>query len=390
MKILFCCHDFKKENLRLMPWRYIYEISKGLLKKGESVSIISIEHSNIQNENIIDGIKVYSINAKEMFNKENYNKIFTTSDIIIWSSSPRTVFYYKNLKRLKKPLILLFTGPIYSLRDVMKAQVWQVPFNQLSIHYKNAVSSRRLLSKLINATFVRAAIVLSEKNASILKNRGTLSAKVEVIPPGYDGHKINDLDSRKISNLRQAVNLPEDGKIFTYMGSFYQIRGVNILIDAFSDVCKKIENILLLILGRTNDKSEISRVTKLLKKYGLENRVKIVNRFLEKDKIAEYLYASDAAVLPFMLVPSDMPIGAFEAMALGKPVIATDVDGMPEMVGDRGIIVKRGDKDELGKAMITLCQDSHLYNSLRANCISYMSHYPNWEEVTNRFLSIIH
>jgi phosphatidylinositol alpha-1,6-mannosyltransferase len=390
MNILFCCHDFKKENLRLMPWRYIYEIAKGLLNKGENVSIFSIEHNKVWNEDIIDGIKVYSVYEKDIFDEKNYENIFETNDIIIWSSSPRTVFYYKNLERLNKPLILLFTGPFYSLGDVMKAQACRVPFNQLSSHYKNAISSPKLLSNMINTNFVKKAVVLSEKNSRFLRYKGASETKITVIPPGYDGNRLYDFNSKTKSDMRKATNLPEDSKILTYMGSLYQIRGVNILIDAFNAVCKKVENILLLILARTNEKTEIARVTKLIKKYSLENRVKVVSGFLEKHKIAEYLYASDAVVLPFLLVPSDMPLGALEAMSLGKPVIATDVDGMPEMVRDRGIIVKPGDRDALATAIISLSQDSSLYSSLKASCVSYMSHYPTWEEVTNRFLSIIH
>jgi len=372
-----------------MPWRYIYEIAKGLLNKGENVSVFSIEHHNIKNEDIIDGIKVYSVDAKDVFKRENYEKTFAATDLIIWSSSPRTVFYYKNLERLKKPLILLFTGPFYSLGDVIKAQASQVPFNQLSSHYKNAISSPKFLSNLINTDFVKKAVVLSEKNSRFLRYKGTSETKITVIPPGYDGNILHDFNSKTKSDMRKAKNLPEDRKILTYMGSLYQIRGVNILIDAFRDVCKVYENILLLILARTNVQTEIARITKLLKKYSLENRVKIVSGYLETNRVAEYLYASDAVVLPFLLVPSDMPLGALEAMALGKPVIATDIDGMLEMVKDRGIIVKPGNKDAIAEAMITLSQDVSLYNLLKANCLSYMSHYPKWEEVTNRFLSLI-
>ncbi len=390
MKIVFCCYDFKKENLRLMPWRYIYEIARGLLNKGENVSIFSIEHKKARNEDIIDGIKVYSVYEKDIFNEKNYENILETNDIIIWSSSPRTVFYFKNLEKLNKPLVLLFSGPFYSFTDVMKAQTCQVPFNQLSSHYKNAIFSPKLLCNMINTDLVKKAVVLSEKNSRFLRNKGASASKIMVAPPGYDGNSLSDFNDKAISDMRKATNLPKDRNVLTYMGSLYQIRGVNILIDAFSDVCKKLENILLLILARTKDKTEITRVANLIKKYGLENRIELVSGFLEQDRVADYLYASDAVVLPFILVPSDMPLGALEAMAMGKPVIATDVDGMPEMVRDRGIIVKPGDKDALAKAIITLSQDSSLYNSLKANCVSYMAHYPRWEDVVNRFNLLLH
>lgn len=389
MNILFSCYSFSKENLRLMPWRYIFEIAKGLFNKGENVSIFSIEHNKAGGENIIDGIKIYSIHRRDIFKRESCEKIFASNDIIIWSSSPRTVFYYKNLQKINKPFILLFTGPFYSLSDIVEAQAAQVPFRQLSSHYKNAISSPKLLSMLINKHFVKKAVVLSEHNARFLKRKGASETKIAVIPPGYDAEPSNDIAGNSLLDARKALTLPEEQQIFTYMGSLYQIRGVNILIEAFRDVCRKVDKLMLLILARTNESAEIERVTELIRKYGLENRAKVVSGFLEKKRVADYLVASDAVVLPFLLVPSDMPLGALEAMAMGKPVIASDIDGMPEMVQDRGILVKPGDRNALANALLTLSRDSGLYNSLQANCFSYMSQYPTWEATVNRVVSAL-
>ncbi len=46
--------------------------------------------------------------------------------------------------------------------------------------------------------------------------------------------------------------------------------------------------------------------------------------------------------LSFLLVPSEMPLAVLDVMSLGKPIIGTYLDGIPEMIGDRGIVVKAG------------------------------------------------
>ncbi len=389
MNVLFCCHDFKNENLRLMPWRYLYEIAKGLTRKGNNVSVISVENTDTVEKNNIGGCDVFAVSRKNLFSTYELVKLFKETDIIVWSSSPLTYLFNKKLKAVNKPFVLLFTGPFYTFSEVKKAQTLNVPFRQLASHYKNAAVPLKFTIDLINSEFVKKAVVLSERNADILKNRNACASKVTVIPPGYDRNIEKQFNIENISVLRNSLGLPEGQKIFTYMGSLYQIRGINILIDAFNEVCQKIENVLLLILARTNDKTEIERVTKLIKKYGILNKVKLFSGFLDKKKVSEYLYASDAVVLPFILVPSDMPLGALEAMAMGKPVIATDIDGMPEMIKDGGIIVKPGDKEALSDAIINMAHDSNLYNSFRDKCISYMSKYPTWQDITNKFLSVI-
>jgi len=390
MKILFCCHDFKRDNLRLMPWRYLYELSKELAKKGHIVSVLSINKSGLLEKEHIDGINVFPVHHKKLFSEKKAQKLLGDNDIVIWSASPLTCWFYKKLKAINKPLILLFTGPLYTISEIIKAQLHKVPFTQLASHYKNALVPLKLTSHLINADFVRKAVLLSERNANIFRNNGTAERKITVIPPGHDNEELKSFESKSITDLRKSKNLPENRKILTYLGSLYPIRGINVLLEAFRDASKKNNDLTLLILARTDKETEVESLYQRIEALGIRDKTIVISGYLDKGKVNGYIYLSDIIALPFILAPSDMPLGALEAMAMGKPVIATDVDGMPEMVKDRGLVVRAGNRNALAEAMVTLSRGSNLYSSLKANCVSFMSYYPTWEEVTKRFLTLIH
>jgi phosphatidyl-myo-inositol dimannoside synthase len=389
MKLLFCCHDFRSENLRLMPWRYIHEVARGLVRRGHQVSLVSVESPGASGTESIDGISVCSTDKKGLFSGRTFKELVATAEIIVWSASPLTAFYYGKLKHLDRPLLLLLTGPCYTVREIVQAQRSQVPFRQLATHYRNALAPLRLTACLIRARFVKAAVVLSRKNAGILRKNGCRGDKVTVISPGYDGRRRSDSQGVSPAEARERLSLPKGMRILTYLGSLYQVRGVNVLLEAFSEASRQIPDLLLLILARTGNRVEIDALANRAAKIGIADRTLIIPGYLEKDQVYNYLSASDVVVLPFILVPSDMPLGALEAMALEKPVITTEIDGMPEMVAQRGLVVPPGDAPALAQAICTLSQDEQLYDKLKESCASYMSSYPDWEEVADRFNAII-
>jgi phosphatidyl-myo-inositol dimannoside synthase len=389
MRLLFCCHDFRRANLRLMPWRYIHEVARGLVRRGHQVSLVSVESPGASGTDSLDGITVLRLDKKELFSGRSFKELAGTAEVIVWSASPLTALYYSKLKQLERPLLLLYTGPFYTVREIVRAQRSRVPFRQLATHYQHALAPLRLTACLIKARFVKAAVVLSRKNARILGIHGCRDDKVTVIPPGYDGRRRGDLLDRSPAEARERLSLPKGVRILTYLGSLYQMRGVKVLLDAFAEASRRIPDLLLLMLARTEDRTEIDALANRAAKLWITDRTLIIPGFLEKDQVFNYLAASDAVALPFILVPSDMPLGALEAMALGKPVITTEVDGMPEMVAQRGLVVPPGDAPALAQAMCTLSRDKQLYDLLKGSCATYMSHYPTWEEITGKFDAII-
>ena len=90
---------------------------------------------------------------------------------------------------------------------------------------------------------------------------------------------------------------------------------------------------------------------------GIEKRV----RFLGfREDASDWIAASDIVVLPTL--EEGLPVSLIEAHACGKPVVATDVDGIPEIVEDgvTGILIPVRDTPALAKAVLTLLSDEEL------------------------------
>lgn len=84
----------------------------------------------------------------------------------------------------------------------------------------------------------------------------------------------------------------------------------------------------------------------------------------EQDEITAWLSAFDAFVLPSLW--EGIPNALLEAMALGLPVIATDVDGIPEALvhGLSGLVIKPGDPKAIATALQDLIEDKALSANL--------------------------
>lgn len=144
---------------------------------------------------------------------------------------------------------------------------------------------------------------------------------------------------------RKSLDIADDDIVFINVGRFSPQKNHRLLIEAFRKVTLCENNATLLLIGDGELRYEIE---KYVSEKGLSERVRFLG--LRKD-IPELLAASDIFVLS-----SDwegLPLAVIEAMAAGKPVIATAVGGLPELIADgiNGILVPPGYETALANAM---------------------------------------
>lgn len=152
-------------------------------------------------------------------------------------------------------------------------------------------------------------------------------------------------------NIRLSLNFDDDSLVIIHVGRFFPQKNHRLLIESFSRVLLKINNVKLVMVGDGDLRPEMEGI---VNRNGLNNHIKFLG--VRKD-IADLLSASDIFVLS-----SDwegLPLTVIEAMAAGKPVIATAVGGVPELIEDNinGYLVKPGDIDSLAHAIIKMAGD---------------------------------
>ncbi|MDP8205921.1 MAG: glycosyltransferase family 4 protein [Candidatus Electryonea clarkiae] len=155
-----------------------------------------------------------------------------------------------------------------------------------------------------------------------------LSPKVSsrVVPhPVYDrfSSEYNDLS---ISEAKKLLGYPPDKPLIMHVGLVRKYKGADLLIEAFSKI--KNENALLEIAGEFYD--DYDNYVELVKRFGIGNRVKLLNKYLVKEELSLRLRAADVMVLPFRHATQSGIVMA--ALACGVPVITTSVGALPDVI----------------------------------------------------------
>jgi len=145
-----------------------------------------------------------------------------------------------------------------------------------------------------------------------------------------------------------------DAPVFVHVGRFAPPKNHALLIRSFTDVVRHYPDTILLLAG---EGELLPAVKELVNRQGLQEKVRFLG---PRQDVADLLNASDVFVLP-----SDwegVPVSALEAMATGKPIIATAVGGVPEIIesGCNGFLVPAGNSEMLTQAMLTLCNNQTL------------------------------
>jgi glycosyltransferase involved in cell wall biosynthesis len=148
---------------------------------------------------------------------------------------------------------------------------------------------------------------------------------------------------------------------------------------------------LILACGDTNDwyirrrKLLLEKIVKL----GIQSNISELG--IVKD-VAWLIASSDLVVIPFVdnYSIADRPLTVLEAMACGKPVIATKIGGIPEIIQNNvnGILVEPNDRDGLEKAICQLLSDEDFGNKIGSNAASHIRENYDLNSVSKKLEAI--
>jgi glycosyltransferase involved in cell wall biosynthesis len=187
-----------------------------------------------------------------------------------------------------------------------------------------------------------------------------------------------DLYNKK--SYRDELNLQNDVFYFFCGAIFQERKGHRVLIEAFERFLDKVgkNNIVLILAGEGEILGSIRDQVRLKM---LESNIVFVGHVVE---VGKFLNSVDCAVLA-SLSDEDFPNIVMEAMSCSLPLIATEVAGVPEQIGnDCGILCKPGSIDDLLDAMLTIYGSRNLASKLGQNSRQrYLSYFTRDAAVSN-------
>jgi glycosyltransferase involved in cell wall biosynthesis len=165
-------------------------------------------------------------------------------------------------------------------------------------------------------------ICVSQSVADFCRRRGFDPAKLAVVPNGIDVERWKNATPADLS----ALGLPEGKRAMVYVGRLDRQKGLDNLLAAASDLFWENVDCDLLLVGEGPEQGSLRRAAT---EAGIEQRVHFAGWQADVPGIVA---ASELLVLPSRW--EGMPNAVLEAMAAGKPVVATRAEGVVELLGD--------------------------------------------------------
>jgi glycosyltransferase involved in cell wall biosynthesis len=166
-------------------------------------------------------------------------------------------------------------------------------------------------------------ITVSKYNEQYLKELGTDLSKVSIINNGFSPSLFYP---QKKEEVRKRLDIDLTKKVCVSVGNLEKIKGQDILIEAIKILTEKGEEIFCYIVGNG---SRYKYLQSLINSYGLEKNVFLLGT-KPHFEIKEYISMSDVFVIPSRRESASVVL--LEALACGKPVVATNVGIVPEVL----------------------------------------------------------
>lgn len=381
----------------------VYKITKHAAKRGNDVFVLERRWNGLEYEEEIDGIQ------------------FKRVDVNIGSNIPYREIPYDEVKKPQGIIRLLSSRSEFALkaRKIIEDYGFDVihvhlPFaaNILVTVYKklgekmvytahigeekkrfNLNSSTPFLLKVFSPDIylmkrIKKSTVLNENLKLMLTLKGVGSQKLEVIPNGVDVHEFGNYSKDELERIEWKYKIT--GKItIMFAGTITPRKGVEVLIKAAEIVLKQgYKDVIFLFCGNIQiDREFVKRIMRYIRNRRLEDYVKFTGFTSYKDLKALYS-ACDMFVLPSF--EEGFGLVLTEAMASGKPLIGSNIGGIPVQVknGWNGFLFDPGNYKQLAERIIYLIENVDVKKRMGKNSRRLAEEVFDWNNIIKKYLEI--
>jgi glycosyltransferase involved in cell wall biosynthesis len=227
-----------------------------------------------------------------------------------------------------------------SLLGAFAAKLAKVP-SVAHVHGMNSAFSFKFADRII---------AVSEAVKANLAAQG-LEKNVHVVYNGVDMERFAPMD---VGDARSRTGLEQAGPVFGVFGRLSVEKGQLLAIEAFAKAFPDRQDAVLLVVGDGRDEQVLrNRASEL----GVSDNVRFIAFTRE---IGDLIASCDAVLVPSL--KEGFGLTAVNSMAMSRPVIASRVGGLPEVVvdGETGLLTEPGNADSLADAMREIASDAEL------------------------------
>lgn len=319
----------------------------------------------------LGGIERFSYNLREFLTKNGHDVSVISGDnsfyIPVKGVANLSLAFSASLKCFKKRFDIIHALNLPYILPAQFAKGKRVVTMHGFYLESFMLQHSRILSRIVNLLLPRvlrwadAVTVVSMHSKDILEKYYQI--KTHYIPNAID-----------VGDLPRGTKRISDFQIL-FAGRLFKVKGLDILIKAMSSVNRKYPNATLVVAGEGKEKDKL---TKLAQK--LDVNAKFLG-YVKWENCIRLIRGSDMVVVPSR--KEGLPTIVLESMALGKPVIAAKVGGIPELIsnGKNGILVPPKDHVQLTDELIGVISDGEFRKRLGENAKKLISKKYNWDSV---------
>jgi glycosyltransferase involved in cell wall biosynthesis len=233
---------------------------------------------------------------------------------------------------------------------------------------------------MINHDLAQRIVCVSETTRQIAIKEGVQAERVLVIQNGIRPVPIEGVDR---FGVRMEAGVGEQDIFLISVGRLVYQKAHEYLVAAMPEVLKEFPNVKVGICGDGVLRAELESQIHSL---GLSNSVRLFGR---SDHVANYLASADVFVMPSRW--EGLPIALLEAMSAGLPVIATNVEGVDEVIvdGEQGLLVPVGNVDALVRAILQLLRDPAMRARMGLSSKQRIAERYSIDQMSERYLALM-
>ncbi|RLE65490.1 MAG: hypothetical protein DRJ38_03685 [Thermoprotei archaeon] len=374
------------------PWveglrNSVKELAKRLILKGHKISFLTKGIIGEPKEEVIDGIKYIRIPTAS---SSSYNdgslkfllKSFRMFQRIVKEHEIDLVHGHSSypllgFTELRSNIPRVFT--LYS----------QIGSYSTTLEY-DAVTN--MLLKIAKSRFFASTLSFSVDHIVCISDSiyGSLPSSVRkrasIIPLGVDVNRFKP--SRSGRKIREELGIEND-KIVFMAGDLTPWKGSEVFVEAANVIAQKYEQVSFIMTAKGTyefEEKRLEKIKNLIKAYGLKEKFHILGI---REDIEEVYAASDTVVLPYLeaFALMSIPLSLLEAMASGKPVIASRIGDIGRVIRDgrEGLLVTPGSVKELAEKILYLLKNEDIAKKLGLNSREKIEREYSWNKIAEKY-----
>lgn len=384
MKILHVAHFFYPCLSAGGVVNASYQIAK-MQARDNSVKVISsdackerLKFENGRYDVDVDGIKVdYFKNISNRF------KLATMLDTPLGA-----IFRIKNQimdfdvvhvheHRQTLSIIVCYFARRYGIPYVVQAHGSVLPFFQKE-------GLKNIFDKVFGFKILHGAskvFALTEVEKEQYLKMGVEEDRIEIVPLGINIEEYSNLPEGGI--FREKFNISKDDKLIIFIGRVHEIKGLDLLIDAFKELADSVSDVKLAIVGP--DDGYMDALNSRIAECGLSDKVIVTGPLYKREK-QEALVDCDLFVMPSKY--ESFTTSGLEAMACGKPLVLTKNNHIHDWVDGSVGLACDDDKMSLKDAMAEVLLDEELSKKFGMSGRRLIQEKYNWDMINEQILNI--